>query len=75
MLFLGIFSGVVYSLHTWGRCMFVSGGQDKTARFWDLRASTPITVIPSPTGGYYYCFLIFAWSFLFVYIGITLRCI
>ncbi|XP_045197347.2 WD repeat-containing protein 47-like isoform X2 [Mercenaria mercenaria] len=43
-------SGVVYSLHTWGRCMFVSGGQDKTARFWDLRASTPITVVPSPTG-------------------------
>ncbi|KAL4219539.1 hypothetical protein ACF0H5_022115 [Mactra antiquata] len=43
-------SGVVYSLHTWGRCMFVSGGQDKTARFWDVRASTPITVVPSPTG-------------------------
>ncbi|KAK3592728.1 hypothetical protein CHS0354_007730 [Potamilus streckersoni] len=43
-------SGVVYSLHTWGGCMFVSGGQDKTARFWDLRASTPITVVPSPTG-------------------------
>ncbi|XP_052789444.1 WD repeat-containing protein 47-like isoform X5 [Mya arenaria] len=43
-------SGVVYSLHTWGRCMFVSGGQDKTARFWDLRASTPITVVPSHTG-------------------------
>ncbi|KAL3872061.1 hypothetical protein ACJMK2_040019 [Sinanodonta woodiana] len=43
-------SGVVYSLHTWGGCMFVSGGQDKTARFWDLRACTPITVVPSPTG-------------------------
>ncbi|KAH3797038.1 WD repeat-containing protein 47-like isoform X4 [Dreissena polymorpha] len=46
-------SGCVYSLHTWGRCMFVSGGQDKTARFWDLRASTPITVIPSPTDSAY----------------------
>ena len=32
--------------------MFVSGGQDKTARFWDLRASTPITCVPSPTGNY-----------------------
>ena len=30
--------------------MFASGSQDKTARFWDLRASTPITVVPSPSG-------------------------
>lgn len=30
--------------------MFVSGSQDKTARFWDLRASTAITVVPSATG-------------------------
>ncbi|XP_076455469.1 WD repeat-containing protein 47-like isoform X6 [Babylonia areolata] len=43
-------SGHVYSLHTWGGCMFVSGSQDKTARFWDLRASTAITVVPSPSG-------------------------
>ncbi|XP_070176577.1 WD repeat-containing protein 47-like isoform X2 [Littorina saxatilis] len=43
-------SGYVYSLHTWGGCMFVSGSQDKTARFWDLRASTAITVVPSPSG-------------------------
>ncbi|XP_033730148.1 WD repeat-containing protein 47-like [Pecten maximus] len=43
-------SGHVYSLHTWGGCMFVSGSQDKTARFWDMRASTAITVVPSATG-------------------------
>ncbi|XP_052093602.1 WD repeat-containing protein 47-like isoform X2 [Mytilus californianus] len=43
-------SGHVYSLHTTGGCMFVSGSQDKTARFWDLRASTAITVVPSATG-------------------------
>lgn len=42
--------GHVYSLHTWGGCMFVSGSQDKTARFWDLRASTAITVVPAPSG-------------------------
>ncbi|KAK0065911.1 WD repeat-containing protein 47 [Biomphalaria pfeifferi] len=43
----------IYSLHTWGGCMFVSGSQDKTARFWDLRASTPITVVPAPSGSPY----------------------
>lgn len=32
--------------------MFVSGSADKTARFWDLRASTAITVVPSSTGTY-----------------------
>ncbi|XP_064616027.1 WD repeat-containing protein 47-like isoform X4 [Liolophura sinensis] len=41
-------SGHIYSLHTWGGCMFVSGSQDKTARFWDLRAPAAITVVPSP---------------------------
>ncbi|XP_074655012.1 WD repeat-containing protein 47-like isoform X3 [Tubulanus polymorphus] len=44
-------SGHIYSLHTWGGCMFVSGSQDKTARFWDLRASTAISVVPSPGQG------------------------
>lgn len=43
-------SGHVYALHSWGGCMFVSGSADKTARFWDLRASTAITVVPSSTG-------------------------
>ena len=31
--------------------MFVSGSQDKTARFWDLRASSAINVVPSPAPG------------------------
>ena len=31
--------------------MFVSGSQDKTARFWDLRASSAISVVPSPAPG------------------------
>ncbi|XP_041369284.1 WD repeat-containing protein 47-like isoform X2 [Gigantopelta aegis] len=43
-------TGPIYTLHTWGGCMFVSGSQDKTARFWDLRASTPITVVANPRG-------------------------
>lgn len=42
-------SGHVYALHSWGGCMFVSGSADKTARFWDLRASTAITVVPGST--------------------------
>ncbi|XP_064649025.1 WD repeat-containing protein 47-like isoform X2 [Lineus longissimus] len=44
-------SGHIYSLHTWGGCMFVSGSQDKTARFWDLRASAAISVVQSPSPG------------------------
>lgn len=43
-------SGHIYSLHTWGGCTFVSGSQDKTARFWDLRAPTALQVVPSSTG-------------------------
>ncbi|XP_059157386.1 WD repeat-containing protein 47-like [Physella acuta] len=46
-------TGHIYSLHTWGGCMFVSGSQDKTSRFWDLRASSPITVVPAPSGSPY----------------------
>ncbi|KAF4517687.1 hypothetical protein B566_EDAN016717 [Ephemera danica] len=30
-------SGHVLTLYTWGGAMFVSGSQDKTVRFWDLR--------------------------------------
>ena len=32
--------------------MFVSGSADKTARFWDLRASAAISVVPSPQPGH-----------------------
>ena len=45
-----LISGHIYTLHTWGGCMFVSGSQDKTARFWDMRTSTAITVVPNPSG-------------------------
>ncbi|KAI0239239.1 WD repeat-containing protein 47 [Lamellibrachia satsuma] len=44
-------TGHIYALHTWGGCMFVSGSQDKTARFWDLRASAAISVVPSSAPG------------------------
>ncbi|CAH1785988.1 unnamed protein product [Owenia fusiformis] len=44
-------TGHIYALHTWGGCMFVSGSQDKTARFWDLRASTAVNIVPSPKPG------------------------
>ena len=32
-------SGHVLSLYSWGGAMFVSGGADKTVRFWDIRSS------------------------------------
>lgn len=49
-------SGHVLSLFNWGGAMFVSGSQDKTVRFWDLRTRgcvnmvTPTTVPGSRIG-------------------------
>lgn len=49
-------SGHVLSLYNWGGAMFVSGAQDKTVRFWDLRTRgcvnmvTPATVPGSKVG-------------------------
>ncbi|XP_034938704.1 WD repeat-containing protein 47 isoform X3 [Chelonus insularis] len=49
-------SGHVLSLYNWGGAMFVSGSQDKTVRFWDLRTRgcvnmvTPATVPGSRVG-------------------------
>uniref|UniRef100_A0A8D8RIF9 WD repeat-containing protein 47 n=1 Tax=Cacopsylla melanoneura TaxID=428564 RepID=A0A8D8RIF9_9HEMI len=43
-------SGHVLSLYNWGGAMFISGSQDRTVRFWDLRTRgctnvmSPITV-------------------------------
>ncbi|XP_039763107.1 WD repeat-containing protein 47 isoform X2 [Pararge aegeria] len=43
-------SGHVLSLYNWGGAMFVSGSQDKTVRFWDLRVGGCVNVISPPTG-------------------------
>ncbi|KAG7189549.1 hypothetical protein KM043_017238 [Ampulex compressa] len=49
-------SGHVLTLYNWGGAMFVSGSQDKTVRFWDLRTRgcvnmvTPVTVPGSKVG-------------------------
>ena len=43
--------GHVYSLYTWSgtKNVFVSGSQDKTCRFWDLRAPEAIQVVTPTT--------------------------
>ncbi|KAJ2954058.1 hypothetical protein O0L34_g2271 [Tuta absoluta] len=41
-------SGHVLSLYNWGGAMFVSGSQDKTVRFWDLRTGSCVNVISPP---------------------------
>ncbi|XP_072930664.1 WD repeat-containing protein 47 isoform X1 [Epargyreus clarus] len=43
-------SGHVLSLYNWGGAMFVSGSQDKSVRFWDLRTGGCVNVISAPTG-------------------------
>ncbi|XP_037299970.1 WD repeat-containing protein 47 isoform X1 [Manduca sexta] len=43
-------SGHVLSLYNWGGAMFVSGSQDKTVRFWDLRTGGCVNIISPPSG-------------------------
>ncbi|XP_023941149.2 WD repeat-containing protein 47 isoform X6 [Bicyclus anynana] len=43
-------TGHVLALYNWGGAMFVSGSQDKTVRFWDLRVGGCVNVITPPTG-------------------------
>lgn len=43
-------SGHVLSLYNWGGAMFVSGSQDKTVRFWDLRTGGCVNIISPPAG-------------------------
>lgn len=38
-------SGHVLSLYNWGGAMFVSGSQDRTVRFWDLRTRGCVNVV------------------------------
>lgn len=53
-------SGHVLTLYNWGGAMFVSGSQDKTVRFWDLRTRgcvnmvTPATVPGSRVINFFY---------------------
>jgi WD40 repeat protein len=39
----------ILSLYNWGGAMFVSGSQDKTVRFWDLRTRGCVNVITPAT--------------------------
>nr|XP_013189356.1 unnamed protein product [Amyelois transitella] len=43
-------SGHVLSLYNWGGAMFVSGSQDKSVRFWDLRTGGCVNIISPPAG-------------------------
>lgn len=41
--------GHVLSLYNWGSAMFVSGSQDRTVRFWDLRTRGCVNAITPAT--------------------------
>ncbi|XP_022244469.1 WD repeat-containing protein 47-like [Limulus polyphemus] len=41
-------TGHIFSLYTWGGAMFVSGSQDKTIRFWDLRTQGCVNIVVAP---------------------------
>ncbi|RWS04525.1 WD repeat-containing protein 47-like protein [Dinothrombium tinctorium] len=41
-------SGHILSLYTWGGAVFVSGSQDRTMRFWDLRTRGCVNLITAP---------------------------
>ncbi|CAG2063502.1 unnamed protein product [Timema podura] len=45
-------SGAVLSLYNWGGAMFVSGSQDKTVRFWDLRTRGCVNMKLEDISGY-----------------------
>ncbi|XP_032527957.1 WD repeat-containing protein 47 isoform X2 [Danaus plexippus] len=44
-------SGHVLSLYSWGGALFVSGSQDRSVRFWDLRTAGCVNVIAPPPAG------------------------
>jgi WD40 repeat protein len=41
--------GHVLTLYNWGGAMFVSGSQDKTVRFWDLRTRGCVNMVTPAT--------------------------
>lgn len=41
-------SGHILTLYTWGGAMFVSGSQDRTIRFWDLRTRGCVNLVTAP---------------------------
>ncbi|XP_054156723.1 WD repeat-containing protein 47-like isoform X3 [Oppia nitens] len=47
-LSLSLCPGNILSLYTWGGAMFVSGSQDRTIRFWDLRTRGCVNLITAP---------------------------
>lgn len=49
ILFFYLFSGHILSLYNWGGAMFVSGSQDKTVRFWDLRTRGCVDMVTPQT--------------------------
>ncbi|XP_042904545.1 WD repeat-containing protein 47 [Parasteatoda tepidariorum] len=45
-------SGHILALYTWGGAMFVSGSQDRTIRFWDVRTKGCVHLVtPPPLSG------------------------
>lgn len=42
-------SGHILTLYNWGGAMFVSGSQDKTVRFWDLRTRGCVNMVTPAT--------------------------
>ncbi|KAM7304810.1 indolethylamine N-methyltransferase [Ixodes scapularis] len=43
-----IICGHILTLYTWGGAMFVSGSQDRTIRFWDLRTRGCVNLVTAP---------------------------
>lgn len=47
--FIDFILGHILSLYTWGGAMFVSGSQDRTIRFWDLRTRGCVNIVTAPS--------------------------
>lgn len=77
-----VFAGHVLTLYNWGGAMFVSGSQDRTVRFWDLRTRGCVNVITpatSPSSRVYWPLLPFhpytnLVVFVLLYQAVYLKC-